>query len=922
MDDNLLYTSATGDVASLTVRGGYEEEGFKWNVLDSTTATACDDAVDYCNNPTLLEDVRETDEYGNFLTMEPARDPGWYQAEHHTDGFIPLGPIIGVALPWYRHLHHKVPITECVEEQVERAAASKAQMRRSFDDLWDIVFALSEHPLYDNKHTRRPTEFDVSLLDTFFASDEDAQVVAAQARRSALRIVWWISWFANAVPDWVSHVNSVTHDYIAKLHLSRTPKRGFLIKINRDWNSLDFKFLVGNNVPLLYIWGLFESNERRFRRLTPSLIVAYHEEVARFLELKGFYSTRKEDPFPDPNQVGFQVAVIDREGWERRLVPKAADWCSYPKLYHYCVVKDNIKKLTTVVFWRFRPRIAIPAEPLAPDEIEVDYEEDVEEENRSVIHERYKGRCAPKVGQIFDPMTGIERHSAYKGDDKLERFEDEIQVVARATAFGAGSLRHRLGLPNTGWSVDLSADGQYEKRPPSRAGSDTRSERRREDSVQPMGFQSEWAHLVANSASTQNYKLVHERKFMEFDPARRELAKRAETDRSKDRRRSRSLPFHTARLSPTSHTSSVVLEEAPQRIALPITVEYKLRWNQEEIDDMRGAWLRNFHIFGAGLSFTEDLWQVNPSFIWNMGYLMDGHLMLSKSSEVRLRYWALMDPDIEYPRHLLRKAIEHGVPFRIGLTSAAAARYRPQLWEHENNAVMKRVVEPTSKAARIPHGLGPVELFSAYSELLDAVLHKPNAREVIARGGGASWIACYFGYQHLVREFMSGPSVQVTVHRGGGNDSGDLYPKDVSWDELSERDLNIIFGYVVGDKPTDDAWIFPMDDTLQELCEHFHYEWNPFCVATFKFLAEELVAGRGKARTRKDWREFLNQEIMVAALPKVGGSVSLRVVGIYLFTPTTIITSELNESPEAPECSAGASLGETTLLGREIVALG
>jgi hypothetical protein len=61
------------------------------------------------------------------------------------------------------------------------------------------------------------------------------------------------------------------------------------------------------------------------------------------------------------------------------------------------------------------------------------------------------------------------------------------------------------------------------------------------------------------------------------------------------------------------------------------------------------------------------------------------------------------------------------------------------------------------------------------------------------------------------------------VHQGGRNDSGDAYPKDVSWDELLEWDLNIIFGYVAGDKPTEDAWIFLMDDTFQELSDHFYY---------------------------------------------------------------------------------------------------
>jgi hypothetical protein len=33
--------------------------------------------------------------------------------------------------------------------------------------------------------------------------------------------------------------------------------------------------------PRLYMWGLFERNDKRFRRLCPSLMVSYHQEVLR-----------------------------------------------------------------------------------------------------------------------------------------------------------------------------------------------------------------------------------------------------------------------------------------------------------------------------------------------------------------------------------------------------------------------------------------------------------------------------------------------------------------------------------------------------------------------------------------------------------------------------------------------------------------
>ncbi|KAJ7629341.1 hypothetical protein B0H17DRAFT_871476, partial [Mycena rosella] len=140
---------------------------------------------------------------------------------------------------------------------------------------------------------------------------------------------------------------------------------------------------------------------------------------------------------------------------------------------------------------------------------------------------------------------------------------------------------------------------------------------------------------------------------------------------------------------------------------------------------------------------------------------------------------------------------------------------------------------------------------------LDSIAKKANARELIGRGGGASWIMQYFGYIHLVWDFMSRPSIQVTVHRGGGNDSGDQFPIDVSWDELSKRDLYNVFGYVAGDTRAEDKTIFPMDDMMLEHSAHYYYEWNAGCDQIFRHLAEELVAGRGAALTRHEWKLYL-----------------------------------------------------------------
>jgi hypothetical protein len=43
---------------------------------------------------------------------------------------------------------------------------------------------------------------------------------------------------------------------------------------------------------------------------------------------------------------------------------------------------------------------------------------------------------------------------------------------------------------------------------------------------------------------------------------------------------------------------------------------------------------------------------------------------------------------------------------------------------------------------------------------------------------------------------------------------------------------------------------------MEEFSDHYFREWNPFCDKTFRLIKSELDNGRGKARSKGEWRKY------------------------------------------------------------------
>ncbi|KAJ7236964.1 hypothetical protein C8J57DRAFT_1247465 [Mycena rebaudengoi] len=534
----------------------------------------------------------------------------------------------------------------------------------------------------------------------------------------------------------------------------------------------------------------------------------------------------------------------------------------YPGRVHIRTVDGQSEQTTIVIFARFHPKP--PARYLdSGDNFLTEGKEDLD---LCELRERYKGRCAPRPGQIFDPITGVERLGPYDSDEPgaISRFEEEQFLIPPPLPLGDRLLHGRRNARDS--DQDATRIGRSIGPRFTSPHSDHSSERQSGDSSRPMHYTTGWAHSMAQSAdNVGNYRDGYSRRKPDwvvlsrtsspsFMDARSNVAS-SSASRSSQVQTSRSGSARRS-ASPARRVTGPYLHRA--RTPEPFFAREYEDASCNEISQRRAEWLSDFLAWGAGLTHTYILWCVPCNWEFNMDYMRDGYLLISDHAQVRLRYLAVALPRIQYLRQLLQVAIEHGIPFNVGLKTADCERYRPRDLDAAGRGITKASLMNTDH--RLVGTVSPTQLYDKWMALVGHILTKPNARAVISRGGVVSWVARAYGYSHLVRDFMSGPLVQVSVYHAGANDSGDQDTINLHWDDLAEEDYLGVCGYIPGSSREADSYLYPTNEVLADLCKHFSHEWNAEVDDLFKRIKAEWEERpcRGRARTRKEWKTFFH----------------------------------------------------------------
>lgn len=246
---------------------------------------------------------------------------------------------------------------------------------------------------------------------------------------------------------------------------------------------------------------------------------------------------------------------------------------------------------------------------------------------------------------------------------------------------------------------------------------------------------------------------------------------------------------------------------------------------------------------------------VGPS--WNADFLNEGVILFPDNrTQVRLRYWAICGSGLLYMQHVLELAICRGMKFILAIPYDTLPRFHnaelPSMMD-----LTKRTYDTSFQESPLTYDKGRVAFMDQYLGKLADILRRPHARAVVAMGGPTSWIARYYGGERLVTEYMSGPSIQVTVHHRGGVANPPSLDMPVFYDQLSAQEVELIHGYVPLGSPTEDRWAFPTTEIFEECSKHWRGEWNQGCERIMGNVARDLGSGLLAPQTRKEWREYL-----------------------------------------------------------------
>ncbi|KAK7007321.1 hypothetical protein R3P38DRAFT_3212303 [Favolaschia claudopus] len=883
-----------------------DEVSDEWVAINGRCSDIPANAMDYSERTHYQDQYSAMDQFGRYLTIEWADQPDWYDLRVHSRGWIPLAKENDRNRgSWARstktHLNVEGPD---IDGRWTLAEADRREVEADLRFFRMLMEKVGESPLMDlETHIEVPPLFDYDKLSSLQNSQSEVHEIVMEARRSALEHMGWLAWWTASVPRWNEGLTIEVTRSVMELELSTYKKTGYLFKLGRVYESVNFGLLVKNEVPFYYPWSSLEMMNKRLARLDPRLIEEWYrsnesnemkelwvEDIPlpfapfdhathydEFLQLKIDPYCRPRKPLPVSDGDGeLAFAMIDRQGWRRRGLAFDESPEELHKLYHHVVVQSKSKRKTTVIFQRFHPK---PRKEILTADMDVEME-DFPRLNEQVVRERFKCLCAPSYGQKFDNETGVERSETFDEFTPMEtisKFEEDRKREMPALALGSHLIYATESplLNADSNEYDATAYGRTVGPRVTSPHSDHSSERREYDSTEPMAFKTGWARSMARDDWGDGTDLyVENRNGWKLEVTLKErIGERYEdaldnysvSSEGHDSPRSVS-PTRGNTPSERGHISFPIRQSTPPPFRRnPARGEYMV-----EFMDRRVTWLNEFVDWGRAYTYESCLWRVPFDEGWNPEVLDRGYLIIGEDAEFRLRFQIIANPAIRFPRHVLEVALERGIPFIIGYKRADCDIFRPKSSDDDySRGVAKAISDGHAKGAKISSSPSIKTMYAEYKRSLGRLGDMPQARSLVLKGGVASWIVRAYLGLGIVKRALKGPSAQVTVFHGGANDTGDDFSIDVTWDEVSEGDYESIHGYIPGPTREQDRYIYPTDEMLEEFSDHYHREWNPFCENTFKRLKAELEMGRGKAMTRGEWKRYFQSSNRGQFAPKV-----------------------------------------------------
>ena len=802
-----------------------------WVGLNSDTTLIPDAAIAFRELPDPCWSVEDFSDSGHILPIDSARDPDWYREDEQWAAWTPTSFLLKQR-PWYDLLETAVP----VEERLGGWSMAEHQRQVCSTDLTRAQSCIRFIVEFDDRFPRRakvPPFFPLDRLAKVYPTKKMVQINAAKAKRSVLHALAFLSWWTTVIVSWEESLSDGAVSIITSFLSTVKGKRGVICDLERDWSTINLPLYIQSSIPFFYLWNFEARVDDRFSRLNPALNLTYwavrqgtalslapdiEEEDLNKIARQAFcldhffqqaFTYRSVD---DPRILDtYAFFIIDFEGWKRRPIKyDETTVASLIKLYYYDVLKeDGDDDYKSVIIWRWRKR-----EP-KDDYLKRQYKVSLPgEEHAGAIRELYKFDYGPKPGISYDIETGL-----ILGKKKqLPHTASLLQRMDMHEAVTSKSLQERLSDTS---QLEMSVDEQSDS---------TQDEFDRFPEVPDILYHP-WAVNSPAAWIRRNDELLSN--------ARRYTAE--------------------LRAARGDDITSLRRSQSPACLSDPYFAPHK----RPEV-----MFRRLLKDESAKITYTESTWCA-PHYAWNADFLETAFIFIPDiESESRMRYWANCWDTVGTTQRLLTIAIEHGLRFFLALPPDRVRQFRPLIVDNLDRTsasslygagFQEQTLAPTDNAATF---------CSSYLAKMNDILRRPHARTFIAEGGQISWIARRWTGTRLVEEFMSGPSIQVTIHNRGFYDSASEDASYLAHDTVSEQEKDLLLGYCPGSNGCLGRWLFPPMDIFNDNFKLWTGEWNAALDHIYRRLAEDIARGRAKLRTREKWKCWIRNNERGQRRPK------------------------------------------------------
>ncbi|KAJ7652323.1 hypothetical protein B0H17DRAFT_1147404 [Mycena rosella] len=401
---NFLFKARNGSMQNCATETWF---GIVWVTLNGTFDDLPASAMNFIYSTVYHSPRGPMDEYGYLPTIEWYCYPDWFDQAHFWRAWIPkpstsLRDVGVLPLLWY--FEFDVSGFILFRPEFNNYVIAGDHHERFTQDL-TLAYECIQSILglrYLPALTPMPECFNLDLL--LRANERiETYILVIRAKRAMLgRASVHILGGPETVTVWSEGLDPIIAERMKGYFLGGFDKRGVILNVARDWRSVNIASLIAYDAVPLFV----------------PLVKIVRTRVGR---------GKKNGP-------DWKGYIIDCKYWRARAVSNS--WRNaFIWKYHYKVLGDLAQSNATIIFYRYRPQ-AIGTEKEAyfikdpsflqqsasevgdePDEDMVSLGDEIENDPEEQLDTRnlFAPSCAPKPGQIFDEVSGMERTAPYVG---------------------------------------------------------------------------------------------------------------------------------------------------------------------------------------------------------------------------------------------------------------------------------------------------------------------------------------------------------------------------------------------------------------------------------------------------------------------------------------------------------------------------